>query len=183
MLNFYRFLSLEIGTSHGFILRPLIFAEQGGVSMWCMGGDLGRGRRNLVSHMNLTIETISGSNLPQTKKKHIISCKKFKKWKKETKGWDYNLTGTSTFLSVLTHLCIFCPEVVYSVASLMVQWSEVLWLENPRHSCSDTSSLLSWKKPKWLLANNDKNNDKMSRQIHTEMRIYTHPWAKSFMMR
>lgn len=73
LLNFYRFLSLEkIGTSHGFILNPLLFAEQGGISMRCMGGDLGKGRRNVVSRTNLTISHW----LKQTKQKKNNWCKK-----------------------------------------------------------------------------------------------------------
>lgn len=45
VLNFYILKLGKIGTSHGFILNPLIFAEQGGISMRCMGGDLREGAK------------------------------------------------------------------------------------------------------------------------------------------
>lgn len=70
MLNFYRFLSLEekkIGTSHGFILSPLIFAEQGGNKHAVYGwGFRGKGRR-ILSHTNVIISKHLRANL-RTKK-------------------------------------------------------------------------------------------------------------------
>lgn len=52
MLNFYRFLSLEkkIGTSHGFILSPLIFAEQGGNKHAVYGWGFREGAKDYMSY-------------------------------------------------------------------------------------------------------------------------------------
>lgn len=48
----------KIGTSHGFILNPLIFVEQRGTSMRCMGGDLGRGAQERCISYKLNCSTI-----------------------------------------------------------------------------------------------------------------------------
>lgn len=104
----------KIGTSHGFILNPLIFVEQRGTSMRCMGGDFGRGRRNVVSRTNLIVQPFE---------KLTASC-------------------ITRHTSVRCNLCL---EFVYSAASMAVQWSKVLWLENPQQSCGDTGSLSGWK--------------------------------------
>lgn len=64
MLNFYRFLSLEekkIGTSHGFILSPLIFAEQGGNKHAVYGwGFRGKGAKDSISYKCNHIKTPAG---------------------------------------------------------------------------------------------------------------------------
>lgn len=114
--------------------------SKGAISMRCVGGG---GAKDSISYKCNHIKTPEnkgkGKKERQKEKESDVNCKELGALPDRHAYYAFRVLG---------HTRISRPEVVYSVASTMVQWSELLWLENPRRGRSAEEEKTKSKKKK-----------------------------------